>query len=254
MATSNALALPTELKRSITEQVARQIALRIVSGALPINAALPHEEALLAELGVSRTVLREAFKILSAKGLLEARQKRGTIVRPRADWNAIDPDVLSWLAECSRDNRHLLQLMEVRSIVEPEAARLAAQRRTDADAQRILHAAQRMEETVGSSNDFVAADIAFHKSILLAAKNDLLVPIGNVILNCLVVSLRVTNAKTSGNHDSQVLHQAVANAIAARDADGALAAMTHLLADAAARIGSAAKQPAPLTRLKDNTP
>jgi DNA-binding FadR family transcriptional regulator len=237
-------AVPARRERNLSDRVARQLALRIIDGELAAQALLPREETLLQELDVSRTVLREAVKILAAKGLLESRQKRGTTVRPPSDWNVLDRDVLSWQAECSRDDRHLLQLMEVRQIVEPAAARLAAQRATADDVQAIGLAAQAMKTHADAAADFVAADFEFHRLVLMAAKNDLLVPVANLILNSLRASLQLTNQDGAGNQQSQRLHERVAVAIAARDAAAAERAMKRLLADAGERIAAALSTPA----------
>src|SRR5262249_34171200 len=139
----------------------------IVNGRLQPGATLPAEDVLLSRYGVSRTVLREALNVLFGKGLLDARPKRGTVVRPRSDWNQLDPAVLSWLEQGTslrpsgrRDS--LDDLMEIRRIIEPSAAALAAQRRTEDDIERMTAAYDAMEEARAHAEAFMKADLAFH--------------------------------------------------------------------------------------------
>src|SRR5438128_7743542 len=115
--------------RSLHDRVVHAIGRKILGGELPPGALLPAEP----ELGASRTVLREAIKVLAAKGLVEARPKIGTRVRPRDAWNLLDPDVLSWQREGTAPVAFLRKLTEVRRIVEPAAAELAGERATARD-------------------------------------------------------------------------------------------------------------------------
>src|ERR1700679_4064714 len=122
------------LKRNLREQLVEQLGGDIVRGRLLPGEALPNEEELLARYDVSRTVLREALNVLAGKGLLDARPKRGTLVRPRAEWSQLDPAILAWRGDGHASgtpedvDRSLDQLMEVRRIIEPAAAALAASR------------------------------------------------------------------------------------------------------------------------------
>src|SRR5580698_4233534 len=84
------------LKRNLREQLVEQLGGDIVRGRLQPGQVLPNEESLLTRYDVSRTVLREALNVLSGKGLLDARPRRGTIVRPRAEWSQLDPEILGW--------------------------------------------------------------------------------------------------------------------------------------------------------------
>src|SRR6185436_17972491 len=104
------------------------------------------------ELGVSLTALREALKVLTAKGLVDARQKRGTFVRPRADWQLLDAEVIRWQFAERADPKLLDELHEVRGIVEPAAARLAAERATDDDITTLEGALTAMLEANAATN------------------------------------------------------------------------------------------------------
>ena len=110
--------------------VVQGIGRRIVRGELAAGEILPEQGELSRMLGVSRTVIREATKVLAAKGLVESRSKRGTVVLPRSDWRLLDPDVLAWLSEAGLDPEFLRGMFEVRRIIEPAVARLAAERAT----------------------------------------------------------------------------------------------------------------------------
>jgi DNA-binding FadR family transcriptional regulator len=108
-------------------RIAEEIGRRIVTGKLPPGTPLPPETVLLEELGVSRTTLREAFKILAAKGMLSAKPKVGTVVRPESAWSLLDPEVLGWLFESADLDAALAELFETRRMIETEAAGLAAE-------------------------------------------------------------------------------------------------------------------------------
>ena len=115
------------------EQVIKEIGNRIVGGEFVPGLALPGESKLCDALGVSRTVLREALRVLASKGLVEPRRKIGTLVLPTERWNFLDSDVLSWQIEASNSERVIDELYELRHLIEPIAASLAAQRARAAD-------------------------------------------------------------------------------------------------------------------------
>ena len=115
-------------RRGLHGEVVHTIGLQIVGGTIQPGDPLPPEDELTSNLAVSRTVLREAVRVLAAKGLVEAKPKIGTRVRARSDWNILDPDVLSWRAETTNDRKLYEDTTEVRLAIEPLAARLAASR------------------------------------------------------------------------------------------------------------------------------
>src|SRR6478736_587945 len=111
-------------RRGIHGEVVHTIGLAILRGELQPGDPLPTEEELNADRGYSRTVLREAVRVLAAKGLVHAQPKTGTRVRPRSEWNIADPDVLAWRVEAGADSELYQQVTEVRIGIEPQAARL----------------------------------------------------------------------------------------------------------------------------------
>jgi DNA-binding FadR family transcriptional regulator len=129
-----------------------------------------------AELGVSRTVIREAFKVLAAKGLIDARPTRGTYVLPRSAWNLLDPDVLEWHTEAGYDGRFVDELVELRLLTEPQVAELAARRCTGSELIELADAVARMRLAARGLDPqaYLAADLAFHRVLLGASRNELL--------------------------------------------------------------------------------
>ena len=109
-------------RRNLCGQVVYDLGCRILAGEVKPGDPLPQEWTLCDQMGVSRTVVREAIKSLAAKGLVESRAKRGTIVRPARVWNYLDPEVLDWQARADVDGRHLFHLTELRQTIEPPAA------------------------------------------------------------------------------------------------------------------------------------
>lgn len=233
-----AVPVPTErtLKRSLREQVVDEIGSSIISGQLQPGDLLPREEVLLERYQVSRTVLREALNILAGKGILDARPRRGTLVRPRSEWNQLDQVVLAWRAQGTQSNeedqRRVDRLMEVRRIVEPGAVALAAQRGTRKDFESLQDIYDTMAATTDTPAEFIEADLAFHVACLHMSKNDFLAPIAHAIRTEMMVSMRITNRDPEVNRNiSLPLHKAILDAVLRRDTEGASEAMLRHLDD-----------------------
>ncbi|WP_432840505.1 FadR/GntR family transcriptional regulator [Dactylosporangium sp. CA-092794] len=215
--------------RGVHGQTVEVIARRILAGEIAEGETL-NLTALQEELDVSLTALREALKVLSAKGIVDARQKRGTFVRPRADWHLLDADVIRWQFELGADPRLLDKLHEVRSIIEPAAARLAASRAVDEDFSALEEALKAMIDAHGHPADAVAADLIFHRALLSATHNELLVRMEVVMETGLAERDRLVHG---GAHDDPVpSHRAVVDAIRSRNESAAESAMRDLLAKA----------------------
>jgi DNA-binding FadR family transcriptional regulator len=211
-------------QRNLHSQVVREIGSRIVRGSLKPMDVLPDEEAMGNQLGVSRTVVREAIKVLSAKGLVETRTRRGTLILPDRFWNRLDPDVLSWIDEAGQDGKFLKQLTEMRKIVEPAAAGLAAERADKAEIAAIADACATMEAAMNDERAYADADTNFHCGILEASHNEFLKPIAHAIRAALRSSLKVTNP-TAHRAQSLPLHLEILEAIRRRDPKAAASAM-----------------------------
>ena len=223
---------PTAL-RGLHAQTVDMLGSRIVRGHYPPGAALSPDE-LENELGISKTVLREALRVLAAKGLVDARQKRGTVVRPRTSWSLLDADLLRWQGG-QPDDSFFANLAEVRGIVEPAGARLAADRRTDEDLDALRSALERMASAGTDAAAVVDADLEFHQALLDSAHNELLSRMEVVI----EAGLRARDVVVhSGENwpDSVPVHRAILEAIEAGDGAAAEAAVRKLLAQASVDI------------------
>ena len=221
------------LKRNLREQLVEQLGGEIVRGRLQPGQVLPNEEALLSRYDVSRTVLREALNVLSGKGLLDARPRRGTVVRPRSDWSQLDPEILDWRNDPIEPTGDSLDhLMELRRIIEPPAAALAAKRATAEDRAGMTKAYQAMVQAGNNVPDFVDADVRFHVACLRAARNEFLLPVTHAIKASLITSMRITNRDAEQNRTVTLpLHKAILDAILMRDAEAARLAMQRHLDD-----------------------
>jgi DNA-binding FadR family transcriptional regulator len=223
---------------SRNNRVAAEIGRRIVMGLYAPGTLLPPEAELLGQFGVSRPVLREAIKLLEAKGMLEARQRRGTCITERSAWNMLDADVLGWVARSGADPEMLIRLTEVRMIVEPGACLLAAQAGTDDAVRRVEEAYLRMVAHVEHPQLFVEADHDFHLALLAACGNEYLAAVGTAISAALEVSLQRTNPTPASNRGSLVLHEPIVKALKKRDGAGAARASRRQLEDALKRLRS----------------
>ncbi len=164
------------LHYSLREQVLHAIGIRIISGELQPGDVLPKEDTLSKEYGVSRTVIREAVKGLAARGLVESRPKVGTIIRPRSDWQMLDPAVLEWVAASEKSGDFMYHLAEVRAAIEPATAELAARHATPEDIARMREAYVQLENSIDHDDQdaWALADLAYHESIVAAAHNEFL--------------------------------------------------------------------------------
>lgn len=224
------------LTRNLSEQVADQIGTRVLSGIYPVGGTLPEEPLLCTEFGVSRTVIREAVRMLVSKGMLEVRPRIGTRVLNPRDWQLLDRAVLQWQQGVQLDSQQLKDLVELRQAVEPNAAFLAAQRRSDEDLQAINYALDKMELTVGSNSEYAVSDAQFHIAILRASKNRYFDALESAIFTGLLLSIRVTNPDEERNLKSLPFHKGIAEAIVQQDPEAAQKAMKTHLDDSAARL------------------
>ena len=228
-----------QLGRNLTYGMLDSLGRAIVLGKYS-DRAFPTEAELTEQHGVSRSVTREAVKMLTAKGLLSARPRQGTAVQPSANWNLFDTDVLRWLLERRFSIDLLRQFNELRVAIEPEAAALAAQVADVSDLTAISAGLERMREAERGSDDPLDADIAFHIAILQATKNPFYGQFQNIVSTALRTSIRFTN-RIKGRTASVEDHAAVENAIARRQPDKARKAMRHLIGEVLVLIDDAAE-------------
>lgn len=179
-------------KRNLFAHVADELGSRIIRGDIKPGDPFPIEAELGQEFGASRSVIREVVKSLAAKGLLESRTRTGIRVLPESRWNLFDTDVLEWRYTAMAPEAFFKELFEIRRMIEPEAAMLAAQRGTDAEVAAIGTAYELMEAAKTGSDEGIEADLAFHREILAAAHNPLLHQMASIIGVGLLVSYRIS--------------------------------------------------------------
>jgi GntR family transcriptional regulator, galactonate operon transcriptional repressor len=201
----------------------------IAQDIIPAGAALPPEPDLEIRFDVGRGVIREAVKILAGKGLVSVRPRYGTHVLPRRDWSLLDRDVLAWLVGADEPDRDLLlAIQEVRLIIEPAAAALAAVRSTEEDRLRIEAALTAME-TSHDQASATAADKAFHLAILDATHNPVLQGFRGTIDTILNTVFLVAVGSAGWFEENLPNHAVAARAIRAGNARKAKAAMEQVL-------------------------
>jgi DNA-binding FadR family transcriptional regulator len=231
--------------------VVQGIGRRIVRGELATGEILPEQGELSRMLGVSRTVVREATKVLAAKGLVESRSKRGTVILPRSEWRLLDPDVLAWLTEAGLDPEFLRSMFEVRKIIEPAAVRLAAERATPEDLVAIQAAFDAMARAADQAT-YLEADVMYHAVLVAATHNDHLVQLVAAFGPALQAGLRAATRHGWEWPDfleySVGPHREVLDAVLARDPDRAGLAMDRLVTQSQASFDYPAGRENPPTR------
>jgi GntR family galactonate operon transcriptional repressor len=220
--------------RRLNESVAHDLAVLIIGGKLKPGEILPNEDEIAASLSVSRTAYREAVRVLTAKGLLAAKPRAGTRVLPRERWSLLDPDVLAWHLEVEPRRSFILSLLELREVVEPPAAGIAARRRDAVDLAAIAETLRRLEAAPEGSTAVLEADLAFHYAILKATRSDALIAMSPVIGSTLRWSAALTIvALPRVFRDTLPAHQRIFAAIRAQRASEAERVMREHIRESA---------------------
>jgi len=204
-------------RRSLADQAADQLKARIADGRWPLGSRIPTEPELVAQLGISRNTVREAVRALCVTGMLEVRQGDGSYVRSAVD-------AAPALRELNRAS--LREHYEVRALLEAEAARLAALRRSPAQLDELTHAlalrgAHEHDKTGAGLDAFIEGDLAFHRGIARAAGNDALYELYEFFCQSIRVHLRQSVLDRHLPDPDQASHEAVLDAIRVQDADAA---------------------------------
>ncbi len=228
--------------RSLPSQIAETIALKIFSGEYAPGSVLPNEHEWMRQFSVSRPVLREAVRLIAAKGMVASRPRLGTTVRDRADWTTLDADMLRWMQASLPVGEFVRHVMQIRMMIEPGAAALAAREASVAEIEQLTRLAAMIDDAAHSSLASQAADVAFHRLLLVASGNPLLAGLAA----CIEEALRATIALTRPADEKKTVdrfwgaamqqHKEVVNRVRQRDANGAHAAMTALLETTAAHV------------------
>lgn len=233
----------------ISGTIARDLGIQIVSGRYKPGDILNGEIATSDRLHVSRSAYREAVRILAAKGLVHAQRKVGTRVSPREEWHLLDPDVLNWIFQFEPDDLLLANLFELRRIVEPEAAALAAVRRSDDDLRQMETALKGMARYSLSSEAGREADQAFHSALLRAGANAFVASLTTGVGAAVKWTTVYKQQHGRRLRDSLPDHQRVYDAVASGDATTARTAMVSLI-DLAFRDTTDARKASRKRRLK----
>lgn len=219
-------------ERNIYSQLAGRLGQEIVAGVYPPGSLLPNAQDMCARFSVSRTALREAYSILSAKALILARPKIGTRVRPKSEWNLLDPEVLAWHLAATPSEHLVDELFALRQMVEPPAVALAAAAPSRETVRMIAEAYERMERFKNGEGDLIGADLDFHMAILEASGNRFLAALGGLIQTALECTFRLSWRGAAGIQDNRLLqHREVFEAIRDAAPDRARERMEELLRD-----------------------
>lgn len=216
-------------KERLHGSIARKLGVAIVSGRIEPGETLDNEIDSSEQMSVSRSAYREAVRILAAKGLVASRPKRGTQVRPQSDWHLLDPEVLAWAFESQPSHDFIVGLFELRLIIEPAAASLAAERRTREDLARLRDVLERMERHGLANSDGQSADREFHDAILAATRNPALVALSSSIGAAVRWTTIFKQRKRRLPRDPVPDHRRVFQAIESGDSEAARAAMQDLV-------------------------
>ncbi|NQY38173.1 MAG: FadR family transcriptional regulator [Alteromonadaceae bacterium] len=216
--------------QNLTYQLTSSIGLDIIKGKYKTGEVLPTEIALSTKLQVSRSALREAIKMLSAKGLIQSIRKKGIVVLPKSNWNMFDEDVLRWILSSNPTISLLKSFTEVRMAIEIQAATLACVNATTTDLEKIELALDRMKAAEKGLDDHLESDIAFHTSILEASGNPFLSRLTGFTSTALKVSIRYTNA-AQGKSGDIAMHDRIYEHIKSKDAEKAQIAVKELLSN-----------------------
>ncbi len=213
---------------NLTARIVQSLGGSIVSGAYPSGKILPRELELRGQFGASRVSLREAMKVLTAKGLLDARPRGGTSVLPQEDWNLLDPDVLKWLLQRSRSVPLFRELTDLRLALEPEAAALATAAGTPEQKRAIRCAAAAIADC-GRSEARLSLDCAFHVGVLDATGNRIFAQFGKSAEPMLCFTYAMVGEPDCVQRDGVSDWMSVAEAIDAGDAGLARLAMRAVI-------------------------
>lgn len=216
----------------LTRELVETIGGKIVRGDTPAGGGLPIEAELAKQYETSRTVVREAIKMLTAKGLVGSRPRRGTYVEPEQKWNILDPDVLRWILQRRFSFELMRDFLVAREGIEPKAAAAAATIQNKEAIEQIRLRLDDMREAEAGRVDSLEADIAFHLAILDASGNRFFVQFSHVIETALRFSIRLTNSEKGVQTASVPDHEAIYLAISKGDAKAAEAASQALLTEA----------------------
>ncbi len=220
------------VERNVYAYIAHKLGCEIVAGVFPPGTLLPNEAEMRSRFAVSRTALREAYSVLAAKGLILPRPKIGTRVRPKSDWNMLDPEVLTWHLEAVPNEEFISELYTLRQMIEPEAAAAAATMASPATVEQMSAAFADMVRFKDGAGDLISADLRFHLGMLNATGNHFVGAFGSLIYAALFATFKLSWEGAARIRDSRLeQHGAVFEAIRDKKPDLARERMHTLLTD-----------------------
>jgi len=218
----------SEQRENLNYKIAAAIGSEIVAGDLPIGSVIPAEPELCARFGVSRTVVREAVKLLSSKGLLRTGSGTGTWVLPSNEWNFLDPTVFDWVQNSGNSERAIQHLFAFRVAVEPAAAAEAARSATLGQLYALESALEAMCTAKDDFAQWIEGDIAFHTAVYIASNNVFMAPLANLFRKYFQMSFKISSSREHHQHCLQE-HRDVFDAIRAKEPQRAYDAVRILL-------------------------
>ena len=220
------------VERNVYAYIAHKVGCEIVAGVFPPGTLLPNEAEMRTRFSVSRTALREAYSVLAAKGLILPRPKIGTRVRPKSDWNMLDPEVLTWHLEAVPNEEFISELYVLRHMIEPEAAAAAASVASPETIEQIGTAFADMVRFKDGEGDLISADLRFHVGILNATGNHFVGAFGSLIYAALFSTFKLSWEGAARIRDNRLeQHKGVFEAIRDKKPDAARECMNTLLTD-----------------------
>jgi DNA-binding FadR family transcriptional regulator len=220
---------------NIHSRLVNELGSKIASGAIGQDGLLPREDDLVAHFAISRTIVREATKTLQALGIVITRPRIGSRIQPIMKWRLLDPQVMDWLTDSELTPRFVRDLLDLRVMIEPAAAALAAERASDEQRVALSMALEGMA-AANTTARHIQADFAFHDAIMEASGNALLLQLKPVLTALLKGSFRLSMHDRGRVRASVDIHKLVAEAILRGDAEGARKATNALLDSARADI------------------
>ncbi|QGY31150.1 FadR/GntR family transcriptional regulator [Pantoea cypripedii] len=227
----------TQEQLSKTERIILTLGEEIVAGKFAPGGALPAEAELCERFATSRNIIREVFRSLMAKRLVEMKRYRGAFVTARNQWNYLDSDVLQWALAHDQDPRLIAAMNEVRVLVEPQIARWSAERATSNDLAAIEQAFNDMVANHLDRDAFNEADIRYHEAVLASVHNPVLQQLNVAISQLQKAVFAKTYMPDEGNMPRTLAeHKALFDAIRHQDANAAERAAKAMIASSTARL------------------
>jgi GntR family galactonate operon transcriptional repressor len=225
-------------RRRVQKEILIALAQKIAG--LPPSSPLPREQDLCLEFGVSRTVIREALKVLESKGMVKGRPRVGTLVRDRSEWNILDPDLVAWIGSDVIDFDFLQSLLEARKIIEPVVAALAAERATPQEVADLDREFRQMVAALPHDlSAFAEADVAFHTILFKASRNPVFAQLSGVIHWAMKRLFEIESRAATSHEQALAHHQDVIEAVRLRDRAAARRAAEAILMGASRDLAAA---------------